>query len=215
MLIHPYSVPLHSVSMIDQPRVFAEDMRYSRWEERPLLVKGKPWFDPKTGQQKFIEVKTHPIVYECTHGNVVVNDGKINILQSQFIASSGVKIIAGSVGSSNATPTDITLHHLVSELISGSARVTLTNTAGTAPANGDISLITGQTYTELITLQYIYLTSDANNGSVFAEYGLHSSTTLPASPTSTSGILYARFVPSSSFTKNSSFQVTMQWGQAA
>lgn len=208
--LEPFSVPLHSVSMVDQPRVFAEDMRYPYWVEETELVN-------INGVLRKVkkEVKKHPIVYECKNGNVVVNTGKINILQSQFISGQGVKIVAGGVGSNTANTTDITQVRLGNELIAGSARVSLTNTAGTTLVNGDISAPSGQTYTELITVQFIYLTSDANNGSVFGEYGLFSSTTLPATGTTVSGIMYARYVPTSSFTKNSSFQVTMQWGQAA
>lgn len=210
-----YSVPLHSVKTIDQPRVFAEDMRYPIWDTKPKRNQMGQVLLDRYGRPKLVEFRRYPIVYECRHGNVVVNTGKVNILYSQFIPSQGVKIIAGGVGSNTANTTDITQIHLGNELIAGSARVSLTNTAGVALTTTDVAIVTGQTYTELVTVQYIYLTTDSNNGSVFGEYGLFSSTTLPASGTSTSGVMYARYVPTSSFTKNSSFQVTMQWGQAA
>jgi hypothetical protein len=197
----PFSVPLHSVDLTSQPRVFAQDMRYGRNIE--IMREGI-----------LVEEREYPIVYDCRHGNLVMNVGRVNMLQSQFLTGA-VAIIAGGVGSNNANTTDATQVHLGAELIAGTSRPTLTNTSGTTlstvSASSAITLVTGQSYNEIITAQWQYATGDANNGSTFAEYGMFSSTTLPGTSTGTSGTMFARYVPTSSFTKTSSFLVTIQW----
>ena len=115
------------------------------------------------------------------------------------------------VGAS-ATAAQVTDTQLTYELIGNAYRKTLTDINGNTPNTTDIvtasAVIGGCTFYQYIQLQAIYTTSDGNNGNVFNEYGLFSTTVLPGSPTSSSGVMFNHYIDPSPVTKSSSNQVT-------
>jgi hypothetical protein len=184
--------------------VFAEDMRYPKSN----VILG-PWGDP------IGEEKTFPIVWQAHNSNLIVDWGRKMLLWCPLGLGSG-SVLAGSVGDDGSSPTDNTLNRLKSELIGGSARPGLTNAAGAALSTGDVTAETSGSNFWKVIVSFLYDTTDANNGQTFAEFGMHNTVTLPAGTpphtTSTSGNMFARFVPSGgSFPKTSAFRVTVLW----
>jgi hypothetical protein len=196
-----------SVGLDTMVNVFAEDMRYAK-STVLLDSKGKPIYG-EDGNPK--EVLKAPIVYQVRHKNTIVDDGRKEVLKDLFGFGVVASFLAGSVGDGATFPTDNTRDRLVNELLGNAARRSVTDTSGAAlDATDIVAEVSGSNFWKIIA-QFVFLTSDLNNGSTFAEYGLHSTTTNPGSPTGLSGVMLARYVPASSFVKSVAFQVTVQW----
>lgn len=159
------------------------------------------------------QFETH---YEVLDHNLVVNSGRVHALARIVGMTAGLSFPYLGVGSDNGTilalaNTNLTLGN---ELIANASRITCTDTVGNPLSSDPLSTIVADSsvspYQEKIVIQGVYGTSDANNGSTFAEYGLFSTATLPSTGSGTSGTMYNRFLPASSFVKSSSLAVTIQ-----
>lgn len=161
----------------------------------------------------FTDINTGEVVHEEEKDNLVVDTGRADILNLIFGLSASSVMIAGGVGAS-ATAADYTDTRLTHELIYDSSRKLLTNTSGVSLTSSDVVLdptvIGSCTFREKIVVQYVYEAPDANDGNQFAEFGLFSSTALPATPTSTSGVMLNHLVISSPFTKSASLTCTVR-----
>ena len=145
-----------------------------------------------------------------------MDEARINALVSTFNQAittppTVVSYGFGGVGSDATDPTDATLTHLKSELITGTVRKSLISIDDDALVLGDIVTDVVGSNRKRINVKYVYPQVDALNGSTFAEFALFSVSTLPGSPTGTSGVMGARFVPATAFNKDPSFKVTMNW----
>lgn len=145
--------------------------------------------------------------------NIVVNPGKILMLQSLFMLTGSSGVVAMGVGASSTAAT-VTQSTLVYELTGNATRKPLTNTSGAALSVSDIVaetvVISGVTYTQKLVAQAQWLTGDANNGNVFAEYALFSNPNCPSTPTASSGIMFNRLVDPSPTLKTAANNITSQ-----
>lgn len=153
--------------------------------------------------------------------NIVVNDGRSNVIaQLLGLASgaAGVAIISMGVGASSDGSTDETRTRLSYEYLGNANRIALTNTDSETflglTNRDDIDLetlvVSSYSFYEKVVVQAVYGPSDGNNGQVFREYGLFSSLTLPGAPTSTSGVMFNRFIDPDPITKSGSNSVVVQ-----
>ena len=144
------------------------------------------------------------VVYEQHKHNLIVRDGRKNVLRQTFNLDTpitgGFKFLGTGTGTTAAA---VTQTALVTELIGAPNRLTCTNTAGAALSDTDIVQETSGSFDQKIVLQGIYGTGD-NNASTLAEYGLFSQAATGG------GILFSRFVPATGIAKTSSISVTVQ-----
>lgn len=190
----------HSLAMGSTWQVIAEDMRYAK---DTVLLKPDGSGDI---------VKRGPVIYRVQNKNTIVDLARKEMLSDIFGFGTIASFLAGSVGNDGSNPTDATRDRLVFELLGNAPnRMGITDT-GLNPldATDIISEVSGSNRWKIIA-QYVFDTTDGNNGQIFAEYGIHSSMSTPGSPTGLSGVMFARFVPTSSFTKTSAFKVTVLW----
>lgn len=174
-----------------------EDMRYAK----TVIV------TDKFGKEK--EVQKGPVIYKAESHNLVVDTGRKTILEL-LTGLSTTTFLFGGVGSSGASSTDPTQTALTSELTVGgpAARPGLLDLTGGSLTTGDVVSNISGSNRWLLTVVYSYTTAQFN-GDTFAEYGLFSAATYGT------GVMLCRFVPTSSFSKTSSFQAVVEWGLAA
>lgn len=202
LLIQPHD----GMEFFGSPVCFAEDKRY----ERTVVDR-----DPLTGFE--FERKESPIIWRCANSNLVVDPGRKNALKQTFGTGSPatVTFTHGSVGDDPASPSSYVETHLKSELINVDGTYTtrrpIVSLSGGALADADYTLDPVGANRYKVIFKFIYPTDHPTNGETYAEFGVHSTGTLPGSPTSASGTMLARFVPTTAFDKDGAFQVTMQW----
>lgn len=152
------------------------------------------------------DVLTGEITETPPQRNLVVKDGRELALVDIFGLTASTPVIAGMVGACS-TPANVNDTTLVYEHIGNATRKPLTNTSDVALSASDIEDVvyvdpdTGVTFYKKLTVKYKYNTSDGNNDQPFREYGLNTSMTLPATPTSLSGIMLNRLVDGATQTK--------------
>lgn len=164
------------------------------------------------------------IINEHEAKNFVVNNGRDNVIAQLFgltWGASGTPVVAMGVGASSDSstlPTAVTPTRLSYEYLGNASRRVLTNTdsetlLGLADRNDIASediTISGYQFFRKIIVQSVYGPSDGNNTQVFREYGLFTTTTNPATPSSTSGIMFNRFVDPDPITKSGANTVVVQ-----
>lgn len=183
-------------------RVIAEDMRYSR----AIVLKDK------FGQE--YETKQHPIIYEAVWKNTLTDVGRVNALYNtfDFTGVTPFTVIAGGAGSGNSNPTDPTQLRLATELIGDTTRKTLTNTSDDIPfVAGDVEDEISGLNRKLLDIKFVYEEDDPNNGETFYEYAMFDTLTLPGTPTTQSGNMFARFVAANGYTKDSFSRISVVW----
>jgi len=152
------------------------------------------------------------LVSEHTNENLITNVGKN--LDFDRLFGFGLAAINALGAGASATAAAISDTRLTYELIGNASRKTLTNTSGAALSNADIVAetitISSVTYTQKLVVQAVYGTGDGNNGQPFQEYALFNTTTNPATPTSTSGVMLNHFIDGSSILKSGSNTITVQ-----
>jgi hypothetical protein len=154
------------------------------------------------------------IVSRETDQNIVVIGGRENVLNLLFALAASSTVVALGAGASGtaATATDTRLNY---ELVGNASRKPLTNTSFAPLSSADVVLETfvdgfGETYYTKIIVQGVYQLVDGNNGQPFQEYGLFSTTALPGTPTSTSGIMFNHFVAGAPVVKDNTITITVQ-----
>lgn len=138
---------------------------------------------------------------------MIVKTGKEEMLKLLFnISGSAFTALGAGSGSTAATVDDTRLE---TELIANATRKGLTKTDGTTPltVENDVTTIGSNTYHKKLVCKASFLSGDSNNGSNFREYGLFSTSTLPGTATSTSGIMFNRYVAGANIAKDSSTQI--------
>lgn len=201
-----FIAPHDGMEFFGSPVCFAEDKRY----ERTVVDR-----DPLTGFE--FERKESPIVWRCNNSNLVLDYGRKNALKQSFGVGSPSTVVFthGSVGDDGSSPSSYIETHLKSELINVdgtyTTRPAITALSGSALADADFVLDPVGANRYKTIFKFVYPTDHPTNGETYAEFGVHSSPTLPANPTATSGGILARFVPTTAFDKDGAFQVTMQW----
>jgi hypothetical protein len=158
------------------------------------------------------------LIEEKNLKNLVVQTGRTQLLRNLFALSASGGVIALGVGACTTTATldDTRLNY---ELIGNAARKPLTNTSGAALSPSDIvnqtSVIvlnasSSATFYQQLTCQAVYNSGDSNNGNQFGEYGLFTVATNPATPTSTSGVMYNHLIDPSPTPKSAANAITVQ-----
>lgn len=158
---------------------------------------------------------TGDVLHDSGHHNIVTDNGRALEINNLFgLGSSGI-IVAMAAGASS-TAAIHTQSQLVYELIGNASRKTLTNTSAALLTSADIQTISytdgyGEPYYRKLTVQSIFNgASDGNVNQPFQEFALATSTTLPATPTSTSGVIYNRYVNASPVILTSTTTITVQ-----
>lgn len=153
------------------------------------------------------------IVTEKESENLVVNSGR-NLLIYFLLGFTGASSVVALGVDASSTAAAVTQTQLVYELRGNPTRKSITNTSNVALSASDIVLETttigSTTYYEKIVLQAQFAAGDGNNGNVFNGYGLFTTTTLPATPTASSGIMFNRFVDPAPITKTADNSITIQ-----
>lgn len=147
--------------------------------------------------------------------NVVTDNGRNMTANCVFGLSASATLVALGAGacSTTAVHTDTRLNY---EHILNAQRKTLTNTSGALLTNSDVGAASfsdsfGEPYYKKITIQSVYDGSvDSNVNQPFQEFGLFTTTALPATPTSTSGTCWNHLVNGSPITLTSSTVLTIQ-----
>lgn len=154
-------------------------------------------------------VHTGEIVHEEKDFNVIVVGGKEEMLKLMFNISGSPFIAMGAgEGSTAATVNDTRLE---TELIANATRKSLTKTDGSTPltVETEVTTIGANTYHRKLVSRASFLSGDSNNGDNFREYALFTTATLPGTPTSTSGVMFNRYVAASNIAKDSSIQINV------
>lgn len=156
------------------------------------------------------------IVYHDVKQNLIVQTGRSDVLGLLFgMASTCAQPIVSLAAGACSTAAAVTDTRLNYELIANGNRLTLTDTGSSPLSCSDIVSETftdglGNTYYKKVIVQGIYLTTDANNGQPFQEYGLMTTLPCPATPTTISGIMFNHLVASAPIIKNNSTQIVVQ-----
>lgn len=202
LLISPDS----EVGFEGTPVVYAEDKRYSR----KVIARDR--------NGKEYERVEHPIVWLCRTGNIVVDLGRKNALKQAFGISGTTTFGYGSVGDDAGviiTSADYTATHLGNEIILADGTYTgrrpIVSLDDDALADGDFTLSPSGGNRYRVPVKFDFPEDHPSNGETMAEFGIHSSATFPVSGGATSGVMLARFVPTTSFDKDEAFAVTMKW----
>lgn len=145
--------------------------------------------------------------------NIVVNTGREQTFRNLFAVGASGPFIAMGVGAS-ATSANVTDTRLTYELIGNPSRKLLFDKTNGSLDNADIEsetvAISGVTYYRKLVVQSTWDSTDSNNGNQFAEYGIFTTTTLPGSPTGTSGVMFNHFIDPAPIQKTASNSVTAQ-----
>lgn len=153
------------------------------------------------------------IVSDHESSNLVVNTGREQTFRNLFAVGASGPFICIGVGAS-ATAATVNDSRLTHELIYNPTRKLLfdkTNgTLDNADIETEITVISGVTYYRKIVVQGTWDSTDLNNNNQFAEYGVFTSTTLPSTPTSTSGVMFNHFIDPAPILKTSANSVTAQ-----
>ena len=155
---------------------------------------------------------TGEILEEFSSPNLVVKLGREHVIRNLFNLSGTQFLYMGAGSSSTAATVDDT--RLEYELIGNANRITATNTSGGALSGSDIQTgtysVSGNTFYKLLPVQVEYDgATDGNQDEFFIEYALFSSNTLPVTPTSTSGVMFNRYVAPTGITLTASTVLTV------
>lgn len=143
---------------------------------------------------------------------LVVDGGRSDLAYLLFALAGSASMNCVGIGS-GLTAVDYPDTRLVYELIANSSRKILRTESDTNYSAADVvseaTTIGGCTFRKKIVLKAIFLEADSNNGVAWSEAGLFSNTTLPATPTSTSGLMFDRILFDSPFTKTASQRIEL------
>lgn len=152
--------------------------------------------------------------------NLIVDTGRTDVLDLLFNLTGQAALVGLGVGASSTaavhTDTRLNYEYTATDSAAGpTKRYTLTNTSGAALSASDVVSDTftdglGNTFYKKIVVQSIIPTTDPNVGQPFQEYGLFTSQNLPATPTSTSGLMFNHLVAASAIIKDGSTQIVVQ-----
>lgn len=152
--------------------------------------------------------------YEKEGTNIIVNSGRDQMLRLLFGLAASTPAISLTVGacSTAATVNDTRLTY---ELIGNPTRKPLVSAiSGGVLSASDIQnetiTISSVTYYKKLVCQATWDSTDPNNGNQFGEYGLNTSITNPATPTSTSGVLINHYVDPNPTVKSAGNAITAQ-----
>lgn len=152
------------------------------------------------------------ILSESEGTNLIVNSGRTQMFKNLFALPGSSGFIAMCVGASS-TAAQVTDTGMTCELIY-SLRKPLTNTNNVALSSADITnettTISGTTYQQKVICQANWTAGDANNGNIFAEYGLNTTAQTPGTPFTVSGVLLNHFIDPAPVTKTSSNTIAAQ-----
>lgn len=153
--------------------------------------------------------ETGLIVHESEEKNLVTIIGK-GILLGRLFGLSGVgAMVALGVGSGSTSAANGDTR-LATEAIANATRLALTNSAGAGLTSGDVvtdtQTIGGVIYYQKIVVKGVMLAGDANTGNI-QEFGLFDTSTLPGSPTGTSGNMFNHYVAGSAINKTTSIEI--------
>jgi len=169
------------------------------------------------------------IIEKDVHGNVlrdrelknlIVNAGRNQDLLNLFMLPGSGGFVALGAGASTTAAT-VSDTRLTYELIGNAARKSLTNTSGAALSPSDVvsypsgvaivlNATSTATFYSSVTCQAVYDSGDGNNGNQFGEYALFTTATNPATPTSTSGVMYNHLIDPSPTIKSAANSITCQ-----
>lgn len=164
-------------------------------------------------------IRDDVIIHEETKENIVVDNGRADILNLIFgLGASAVMVALGAGACSTAaahTDAHLNYEYTMTASTPTNDRYPLTNTSGALLTSGDITNISvtdglGNTYYRQIVVQATIPITDPNVGQPFQEYGLFSSVACPATPTSTSGTMFNHLVATSAIIKDGSTQIVVQ-----
>jgi hypothetical protein len=139
------------------------------------------------------------ILQYCKEENTILNSGRDQLFLKLFGLSGAVTMVAGGVGDDATVPVE-TQTRLQNEIILGATRKALTNVDGSTLSN-TIAAATAP-YFRKMTVMWEYPSTDATDGSTYAEFAIFSTLTLPGAGGGTSGTCFNRFRPGASFTKS-------------
>ena len=139
--------------------------------------------------------------------NLFVDTGRVNMIKGCFpFTTSAVQMVAMSVGASSTAP-DYPDDRLKYEFLGQSPRYSLTKVGGAALPFADVDInsvqqaVSGYLSRKNLQVQATLDYTDGNNGQTIQEYGIHSTMTLPGTPTGLSGLMANRWVDGSPTTK--------------
>ncbi len=143
--------------------------------------------------------------------NLVTNAGRDLVIKSLFMMSGSAGVICAAVGTSTsaATVADTRLNYEI--LPAG--RVGLTSLGGSALSAADITTevvtIEGTQYQKKLVAKALW-PAGVGTGYVFTEYMLNTSLTSPATPTSTSGVMFNHYIDPSPSNKGADTAIEIQ-----
>lgn len=147
--------------------------------------------------------------------NLFVDTGRVNMIKGCFpFTTSAVTMVAMSAGASGMAP-DYPDDRLKYEFTGNANRYSLTKVGGAALPLADVDItslqqtINGYLSRKNFQVQATLDYTDGNNGQTIQEYGLHSTTTLPGTPTGLSGVMANRWVDPSPTTKTSLVRIVV------
>ena len=155
---------------------------------------------PMAGSFKITKIRTSTgeILQQQESGNLILNIGRDEVLKLLFGFSGSSPFISLAAGACS-TAADVDDLGLNYEHILNATRKTLTNTSDAPLSASDIQteevVVSGTTYYRKVVARASY--DGATDGNVyqpFQEFGLANTVTLPATPTSTSGVLLNHYV---------------------
>lgn len=156
------------------------------------------------------------LVSEREMKNLITNAGRTQMFLNLFSMTASGGFVALGVGASTTTA-QVTDTRLTYELIGNAARKALTNTSGAALSPSDIVTATSTivlnatstaTFYQNVSCQAVWNSGDLNNGNQFGEYALFSTATNPATPTSTSGVMFNHLIDPNPTFKTAANQIT-------
>lgn len=152
--------------------------------------------------------ETGEVLYCEESPNVVVDGGRALTANCLFgLSASGVLVALGAGACSTAAAHTDT--HLNYEHILNATRKTLTNSSSALLTSADIVTTSfsdgyGEPYYKKIVVMSVFTgASDNNVNQPFQEFGLFTTTTLPGTPTSSSGTLWNHYISASPVTLTS------------
>lgn len=162
-------------------------------------------------------VRDGEVIHEETKTNLIVDNGRENILNHAFgfTASGTINSMAAGACSTAADEPDYRLGY---EHILNGTRAALTNQASSAVVFADIVSEQyvdglGNVYRKKLIVVATYAAGDANNGHPFQEYGLFTSLSVPVNPAPSTaqqtGIMFNHLVAGSPITKDGSTEIVV------
>ena len=159
------------------------------------------------------------VVHEETKENIVVDNGRADVLNLLFgLGASAVLIAMGAGACATAavhTDSRLNYEYTMTANTPSTNRYTLTDTNGNLLTSADVVSINqtdglGNNYYREIIVQATIPLGDPNVGQPFQEYGLFTAVACPGTPTGTSGTMFNHLVANSAIIKDNSTQIVVQ-----